>query len=69
MLICKCSEIIPNENIEYSYNDGDDGEYYNLFAACYNCNAEYNKSEWGSLETIEERIEILQEVIDEKTIK
>lgn len=56
---CKCDIIICEENIDYNNRCNEEGEdYYEGEASC-ECGKEYEWSEWGECENMEECIDDL----------
>jgi hypothetical protein len=59
-LICKCGEIIPDANIDYSNRCNEEGEdYFEASAHCDKCKADYDTSGWGEINSTDEAKEYL----------
>lgn len=64
-LICKCWEIIPDENIDYNNKCNEIWEdYYICQANCETCKKEYESSDRWECDNIEEAKENIKYVIE-----
>ena len=61
-LICKCGEIIPNENIEFWHSDTiEEGYHFGVIAKCNSCKFELDIKDSGTVENLDEAIDKLQD--------
>lgn len=62
---CHCGYLVPNENIDSSNKENEEGEYYCVANAfCKNCNIEYEINQWGEWESDKEAMLTLKDYIE-----
>jgi len=65
-VVCKCGAYIPDENIEFTFGQSEEGEdHRHVEANCPVCGAEYFVGEWGEWEDFDEAKDSLQDYINQ----
>lgn len=63
---CRCGSIIPDDNIDERNGCNEEGEEFGTVSAiCDKCGNDYETSQWGEWDDLEEAKEYLQEYIND----
>jgi hypothetical protein len=62
---CRCGAIIPDDNIDKWNGCNEEGEDYGVVTAnCDKCDADYETSQWGEWDDLEDAKSYLQDYIN-----